>query len=419
MILFCLLHALAPLPNQGAYLLSGLCGLFASTLLFIDLRFSAKIQVGILFGIGSVFLLYAYQHGTTINLVDAISRNALLVSMILSVGFLRLLLETEDNPTVLPRGRRAYLNTLVALGVFGSVINISAPIMICDRLEQEQPIDHFMARSATRVFCMCSTWSPYFAGAAVILTYVHGVDLSQVMITGLPMLLMTIVGVYWVAVRFNQKRVDRFIGYPMSASKLWLPIAVTLLVLSTQAFLPEVPILIAISLSALLLTIGVLVWRTGLQSSVSTLSRHVSTGLPRSVNELLLFLSAGVLATGLTAFVETSLFDFDFPSFTYQSACITLAGMIIISALGIHPVIQISALTPLLITAGPDPELLAITYLFAWGLGTAASPLSGTHMVFQGRYGIPAWKGALQNWPFVFSMYFVAIGLLGLHVHLT
>jgi hypothetical protein len=88
--------------------------------------------------------------------------------------------------------------------------------------------------------------------------------------------------------------------------------------------------------------------------------------------------------------------------------------MILTAAAGIHPVIQISVITPLLLPIDPDPELLAMTYLFAWALGNAASPLSGTHLMLQGRYNIPAWRLAVQNWPYVIPMYFVAIGLLAL-----
>ena len=56
----------------------------------------------------------------------------------------------------------------------------------------------------------------------------------------------------------------------------------------------------------------------------------------------------------------------------------------------------------------PNPELLAATFLFGWHLGTCASPLSGTNLVFQGRYDIPSWKMALWNWPYALTMLAVA-----------
>ena len=419
MIVFSLLSNVSWLYQQYAYALSGLCACIAAVLLFGNLRSSAKIQVTTLLLIGGVLLFIAHQRGGSFSLMEAISRNTLLLSMILSVGFLRLLLDLETSDAPLPRGRKAFLNTLLSLGFFGSVINISAPIMLCDRISRDRPIDLFTARAASLIFCSCSAWSPYFAGAALILTVVHGVDLLTVMITGAPFLLITISAVYWVSVLYSPERVNTFLGYPISLSIMWVPVALTVAVVSTQALLPEMPILVAICLSALVLTIIGLMFKRGRQESTSTLREHVRNGLPKSANELLLFVSAGVLATGLTAYVNVSQFELSLTEYGYSTACMTLAAMIVISAAGIHPIIQISAFTPLLLPINPDPELLASTFLFAWALGTAASPLSGTHLVFQGRYGISAWKGAVQNWRFVGVLYFAACGLLGMQVMLT
>jgi hypothetical protein len=402
------------IPLSLSYPLSGFAALIASLLLFPNLRSSAKIQVGLLFSIGSLLLVIAYSRGVSFSLIEAISRNALLLTMITSVGFLKLLLELESTDVRLPRGKKAHLHTLVGLGFFGSVINISAPILICDRLALEKPIDRLTLRSMSQVFCACSCWSPYFGGTALVLTYVHGVSIIYIMMTGLPLLLLTIFWAHFATVVKNKEHAEQFSGYPISLSKLWLPIALTVSVVSMQALLPTMPILVVITLSALLLSAGVLLFRLGTKEAGKTLSKHVLQGLPRSANELLLFLSAGVLATGLSAFLESTDFELGLASYTLQAACFTLATMIIIAAAGIHPVIQISVLTPLLLPINPDPELLAMTFLFSWALGNAASPLSGTHLIFQGRYNIPAWKLAVQNWPYVIPMYFVAIGLLAL-----
>lgn len=415
MILLCLADGVWPTHMRVPYHLSGICAMAAGALLYVDIRGGAKIQVSLLFIIGGILLLYAHRQNTSFSLVDAFSRNTLLLTMIMSVGVLRLLLEVDPKRDALPRGRRAFFNTLVGIGVFGSVINISAPLMICDRVAEERPIDLFMAGISSRIFCACSSWSPYFGGAALILTYVQGVRLIEVMSTGLPLLISSIAIVYVVSLIRHPTLVDDFVGYPMSLPKLWLPATLTASVLITQAVLPELTILVVIALSALLLTMVALCVRLGITNASRSLSRYVVTELPKSANELLLFLSAGVLATGLTAFVVSTDFQLSLPSYTLQAACLTLASMILIAAIGIHPVIQISALTPLLLPINPDPELLAITYLFAWALGTCASPLAGTHLIIQGRYGIPAWKGAVQNWPFVVVMYFVGIGLMAMH----
>lgn len=397
-----------------AYPFSGVAALAAGILLFPNLRVSARIQVGLMFGIGSVFLIIAYSRGISFSLIDAISRNALLLTMILSVGFLKLLLDLETTQIRLPRGKKAHLQTLLGLGLFGSVINISAPILICDRLAIEKPIDRLTLRSISQVFCACSCWSPYFGGTALVLTYVQGVSIIYIMLTGLPLLLLTILWAHTYSVFKDSQRIDNFTGYPITLSKLWLPVSLTAAVVSMQALLPSMPILVVISLSALLLSTGVLWMRLGTKGGGRALYAHVLKGLPRSSNELLLFVSAGVLATGLSAFLESTDFELALTTYTLQAACITLALMILTAAAGIHPVIQISVITPLLLPINPDPELLAMTYLFAWALGNAASPLSGTHLMLQGRYSIPAWKLAVQNWSYVIPMYCVAIGLLTL-----
>jgi len=141
------------IPLSLAYPSSGIAALVASILLFPNLRMSAKVQVGLLFSVGSLLLIIANSRGISFSLIEAISRNALLLTMIMSVGFLKLLLNLETTQVRLPRGKRAHLQTLFGLAVFGSVINISAPILICDRIAEEKPIELLTLRPISQVFC--------------------------------------------------------------------------------------------------------------------------------------------------------------------------------------------------------------------------------------------------------------------------
>jgi hypothetical protein len=136
---------------------------------------------------------------------------------------------------------------------------------------------------------------------------------------------------------------------------------------------------------------------------------YVTDGLPRIVNELTLFLAAGVIAAGMSALIQEDIISSPFSEFDATTASALLGVMLLLSAVGIHPVIQISSLTPMLLSLNPDTNLLAITYLIAWSLGTCSSPLSGTNLVFQGRYETPAWKIAIWNWPYALVMYGLAV----------
>jgi len=62
----------------------------------------------------------------------------------------------------------------------------------------------------------------------------------------------------------------------------------------------------------------------------------------------------------------------------------------------VHPVITIAACGVWLAPLHPEPNLLAITLLMAWAIGVPANPLSGLHLMMQGRYGIDGY--AFQRW---------------------
>ena len=93
-----------------------------------------------------------------------------------------------------------------------------------------------------------------------------------------------------------------------------------------------------------------------------------------------------------------------FTEFDAITAAQVLAIIVLCGFVGIHPIIMISSFAPMILTLDPDPSLLAATFLFGWHLGTCSSPLSGTNLVFQGRYGIASLKIALWNWPYAIAM---------------
>jgi hypothetical protein len=337
------------------------------------------------------------------------------MTMIASVGFLRLVV-IPDRPTGerLPVGHGAYLRTLLGLNIASSVINISAPILISDRIHAERPLERFTAQSFVRVFCGVSSWSPFFGAMAVVLTYVGGASLLWIIVAGFPFMLAGLAGVYLEARLRYATEVDRFVGYPTHLDALGVPAILIVTVLALSQLLAGTPILVLIALGALLVTMAVLTLRRGLVASFAGLRDHVLTGLPRIVNELCLFLSAGVLAAGISALILHGVIDNPFSGFDAVSAAETLAVMVFCAFCGIHPIIMISSITPMLLTLDPDPNLLAATYLFAWHLGTCSNPLSGTNLVFQGRYGIPGWKLAFWNWPYALVM--LVVGIVWLQV---
>ena len=87
----------------------------------------------------------------------------------------------------------------------------------------------------------------------------------------------------------------------------------------------------------------------------------------------------------------------------------------VIASLGVHPVVVVSTAVPLLSPSNPDPSLLAVLFVMCWGIGCAISPLSGTNVTLDGRYGVNSWLISRRNIGYCSAMTVIAVGLL--HVY--
>jgi len=391
--------------------IAGLCGWTAAFLLFVDTPNILRIQVGIIILLGIGMSFYAVSLGGHMDLDAIIGGNTRLLTMIAAVGFLRLVaLPVSDQQTAaLPIGPKAYLQTLLGLSISSSVINISAPILLADRIHEQRPLQRFTSQSMTRVFCGVASWSPFFAAMAVVLTYLHEAQLSWIIMAGIP---FTIFGFSLVLLEARIRYLDdvqQFVGYPMHWQSLSVPLILVISVIAGELIFPDTATLVVIASSALLVTTVMLVLRNNVKTTAIKLANYTVEGLPRIVNELTLFLAAGLIAAGMLALIQQGIVENPFNHFNSNTASIVLGIILLLAAIGIHPVISISSFTPMMLTLDPDPNLLAITYLLGWNLGTCSSPLSGTHLVFQGRYDIPSWKAAMWNWPYAIVMYGFAV----------
>lgn len=89
--------------------------------------------------------------------------------------------------------------------------------------------------------------------------------------------------------------------------------------------------------------------------------------------------------------------------------------MVGVSGLSVHPVISISVVGGLFVPWVEDHNLLAMVFLMSWSLGVMLSPLSGTHLIMQGRYAIPSHRFTRWNLGFVSVMLLVCLAVLHLY----
>jgi hypothetical protein len=102
--------------------------------------------------------------------------------------------------------------------------------------------------------------------------------------------------------------VSEFRGYPLNFRALWIPGLLAFAVMLIHNAFPDVSILTLISSLSLFLTFAVMLVRHG-RRAMPGLASFVTAGLPRMSGELVLFLSAGVLAAGISTAVTVSGID--------------------------------------------------------------------------------------------------------------
>jgi hypothetical protein len=413
--LLALMVALSVAPGVSL-LPAGLFGWTAALLLSYRLGRRQRIQSGWLLGLGLAGIAWGGWRGAAPDLTQILAANQGLVSLLTAVSFLRLVARPEaagrDAPP--PRGRAALWRTLIGVHLFGAVINLSTVVILGDRMATRGRLGKRRALALSRGFAAAAFWSPFFSAMAAALTYAPGARPATVVLAGLPMAAVSL----WLTAREidpeNPKLGAPFVGYPMRFGALWIPGLLVAIVLTVHALAPRWSILAIIALSAPLLTAGILLAQRG-REAWAPLGDHIRHGLAGTVNELALFLSAGVLAAGLTGMTRQLDGWLPFERFGPPQASVLLVVMIGLAALGVHPVITIAACGVWLAPLHPEPNLLAITLLMAWGIGVPANPLSGLHLIMQGRYRIDGYAFLRWNAGYVLKCLGAGVALLYLY----
>ena len=106
--------------------------------------------------------------------------------------------------------------------------------------------------------------------------------------------------------------------------------------------------------------------------------------------EFALFLSAGLLAVGISALAANGHIAYVLDPAGANEAIVLLALLVALTLIGIHPVISVATLSGLFPAALTHPDLVGMVILMAWSVALGTSPFSGTTLAMQGRFGIPA-----------------------------
>ena len=388
----------------------------ALTLLWADLGRQQRVQALAFIAAGAAALLWAAGRGAPLHLEGALAQNQPILSMLAAVTALRLLNPPPrpDEPE-LPRGAGAYLRSMLGVHAFGAVINVSAVVIMADRLARVRPLEPDQAQLLSRAFSAVAFHSPFIGGVALALAYTPGSSPLVLMAFGIPLALAAFLLLAWYAHSGRCEDIENFRGYPIHPEDLRVPVALGAAVLGAAALTSGYSVLSLITVLTPLVVAAALLRRGGVRKLRDGLDDYVGTRAPEMGNELALFLGAGVMAAGLTAASAAAGGWMFFDRLDAFHASLLVLTFIVTSAACIHPVVIVGVVAPLVERIDLDPTFLAVTLAMGWGLGCAVNPMSGVNVILSSRYGVSNWRLARGNLAFSATLYGIAVGMLYLY----
>ena len=373
---------------------AGLCGWLAALLLCRDLPRAMVVQISGMLLVGAGCVVWSVLYRLPVDWSRVAAANIHVLALIASVTFLRLITgQDAQTAEAAPKGRMALAKTIWGLHLFASVINLSAVMIFGNRMEQAGKINRLQLILFSRAFCSGCYWSPFYVSIATALVYAPGSGLLTLILAGIPIALCGLIITSWQLLR--DKESEDTTGYPLRFKTLFIPLALSLAVIGLHELFPDFPVLTLITILALLITVVMLLVRN-LRAAGGLLISHINTGLPGMHRELTLFLAAGVMSTGISAALMGSDVSLGISAVSPATAGGFILAAMLLSLLGIHPIITISILGGLLSNTPYNANLLGIAMMMMWGSSIVVSPFSGINLTLQGRFGTSSFT--LMRW---------------------
>lgn len=397
--------------NSSAFIYAGITAWISLFLLYFSIK--KKFLLNTLFLLSMFLFLFSFYKDFDINFVKVFTVNQYLLALLIAVGFLRLIATPKaEKIKALPTGKSSFLKTYLGVHLFGSVINLSSLVLVADRMYKYEKLSKTQLVLLGRAFSSDAYWSPFFVAFAAASTYAPNLKASTILFVGLFLALSAFIITYKEISSNKEFDLDSFKGYPIDFETLYVPVLLALLVLVTKHYNEELKVIILISLYSILLTMFILLLKKGVTKFFKQIFSHISEELPLMKMELSLFLIAGMFGVAISSILMGFEIAFPFRSFDGTSASILLLVFILLSFVGIHPIISIAIVGNWVDDF--NHTLLAMTFLMSWATAVSTSPFSGLNLTMQARYELKAMDIFKLNISYAIKMYILGVIVLNL-----
>lgn len=396
--------------DENLLIFSGLCSWLSFMIFFISLQ-KKKLLLVLLFLSFSTFVL-SLLNSFYINYYKIFTVNQYLITLLIGVGFLKLITITneKDFHRTTVKGVQSFITTYFSIHLLASVINLSALILVADKMYKKSYLTNIQLILLTRSFATDAYWSPFFVAFAAAIVYMPNLNTSIILSTGISLAIISFIFTYFEIKQDKKNVLHDFEGYPISLDSLYLPFLLATFVLITNYYFPHIKIIILVSLFSFFLSLLILFFKYSIKNTFYQIKNHIIIELPKMKSEISLFLVAGLFGIVLNSFILGLNLELPFKELDWIVASGLLAVFILLGFIGIHPIITIAIFGDLLIQV--NHTIVAIVFLMAWSTTVSTSPFSGANLTIVGRYNIDANRIFKLNIFYSLKMYLISVAVL-------
>ncbi len=382
---------------------------------FTALSGSSKIIGGFSFTVS--IILFVVYHAPFKVWTQALEENLYLIVLFALVPLLKIPIQHGGYFDALKAFFRRYVNTnkrfyllTSFLSAFIGILVNLAVVPLVHEISKASDINRnkkLLCSAVSRGFTTCVIWSPTMASVALILKLT---DAQWPLFFPYGLLFGVIVGVIGYTMTLyeyrgtsaalpapgdvEEEKIDLSKVLELSTFALVLILAIALV-----SYLLEVQTITVVSCAALIFPIiwmliikrWPVLWREFQED-------FIKRSLPNLSNEIILFVGAGLLATSITYshlgnYIPKILF-FLVGNSPLLLTIVVVWGIIIIAALGIHPIILIAIIGETVKAAayGITPIYMALILSISWAMGVSVSPAAANIIVLSGLAGESPWQ---------------------------